>query len=235
MKTKIFLISLLVLGLIAFNWYFPFRDYMQDAVDWSEHQGHWGGLLYFLIFVTCGIFFIPIAPLIMVAGTVYGFWSGYLLVASAGLASVAITYGLGKRLWRKRVEQLRSRNPRYEAIFAAISKHGAFLVFLIRLNPLLPYSLLNYLFTIPKLDFRRYLISSWLGMTPDILLYLYIGKMGKGWLDDTKGLTVWNWVILGSAVVTTGIAVLIIRHLIRKAVQAMALSGSGTTPLPDSL
>ena len=55
-------------------------------------------------------------------------------------------------------------------------------------------------------------------MTPDILLYLYIGRMGKGWLDDDKGLTLWNWVILGSALATTAIAILIIRHLIQQAV-----------------
>jgi uncharacterized membrane protein YdjX (TVP38/TMEM64 family) len=136
----------------------------------------------------------------------------------AGLASVVVTYALGKRLWRDRVEKLRHRNQNFEAVFEAIAKHGAFLVFLIRLNPLLPYSLLNYLFTIPKLDYRRYLLSSVLGMTPDILLYLYIGRMGKGWLDDDKGLTLWNWVILGSALATTTIAILIIRHLIQQAV-----------------
>ncbi len=218
MKIKYLLITLVVLGLIAFNWYFPFRDYLQNAVEWSEHQGHWGGILFFLLFVFCVVFFIPISPLIMLAGTIYGFWSGYILVSMAGLASVVVTYALGKRLWRDRVEKLRHRNQNFEAVFEAIAKHGAFLVFLIRLNPLLPYSLLNYLFTIPKLDYRRYLLSSVVGMTPDILLYLYIGRMGKGWLDDDKGLTLWNWVILGSALATTAIAILIIRHLIQQAV-----------------
>jgi uncharacterized membrane protein YdjX (TVP38/TMEM64 family) len=218
MKTKILLISLLVLGFIAFNWYFPFRDYMQDAVEWSQRQGHWGGLFYFFLFVGCVVFFIPVSPLIMMAGTVYGFWPAFLLVSAAGLASVIVTYALGRRMWRKRVEALRHRNQSFEAVFEAISRHGAFLVFLIRLNPLLPYSLLNYLFTIPKLDYRRYLFSSVLGMTPDILFYLYVGSLGKGWLDDSRGLTVWNWVILGAALLTTGIAIFIIRHLIRKAV-----------------
>jgi uncharacterized membrane protein YdjX (TVP38/TMEM64 family) len=221
MKTKALLISILVLGLIALNWYFPFKDYLQAAVEWSQAQGQWGAIFFFLLFVICVVFFIPIAGLIMMAGTIYGFWQGYLLVASAGMASIILTYGLGKRLWRDRVELLRHRNPRFEAIFEAITKHGAILVFLIRLNPLLPYSLLNYLFTIPKLDFRRYLLSSLLGMTPDILLYLYIGRMGQHWLDDSKGLTIWNWLILGTAILTTVMAAMIIRNLIKKAVQSV--------------
>ncbi len=221
MKIKILLITLGVLGLIALDWFIPFKEYLQTAVEWSQGQGSWSWVFFFLLFVGCVVFFIPISPLIMVAGTLYGYWSGFLLVSFAGIVSVALCYGLGKKLWLKRVENLRHRNPYFESIFAAISKHGAILVFLIRLNPLLPYSLLNYLFTIPKLDFRRYLLSSFLGMAPDILLYLYIGRMGGHWLDDSERLTIWNWLILGSAIATTATAILIIRHLIHKAVQSV--------------
>jgi len=169
----------------------------------------------------------------MVAGTVYGFGMGYLLVSAAALTAVIVSYGLGKRLWRDRVEKLRHRNPRYEAVFAAISKHGGFLVFLIRLNPFLPFSLINYLFTIPKLDYRRYLFSSFLGMSPDILFYLYVGRMGKGWLDE-KGLTVWNWLILGLAVATTATAVLYIKHLVQEAVHPEPGSPEERALLADS-
>ncbi len=220
MKTKIFVIVILIIGLFAFNAFFPFRDYLQAAMDWSQRQGSWAAILYFLLFVACVVFFIPVAPLIMLAGTLYGFWLGYALVASSGVAAVVVTYALGKKLWRKKVEQLRADNPRFESIFEAISRHGNFLVFLIRLNPLLPYSLLNYLFTIPKLEFRKYVLSSFLGMSPDILFYLYIGRLGRGWLDANSKLSVWNWVILGTAVITTTTAVLIIRHLVTKAVHA---------------
>lgn len=217
MKTKILFITLFVLGLIVFNWYFPFRDYLQDAMEFCQRQGPWGGVLFYLLFVACVVFFVPVSPLIMVAGTVYGFGKGYLLVSAAALTAVVVSYALGKRLWLKRVEKLRHRNPRYEAVFAAITKHGGFLVFLIRLNPFLPFSLINYLFTIPKLDYRRYLLSSFLGMSPDILFYLYVGRMGKGWIDE-KGLTIWNWLILGIAVGTTAAAVFYIKHLIQEAV-----------------
>jgi uncharacterized membrane protein YdjX (TVP38/TMEM64 family) len=217
MKSKILFVTLFVLGLLALDWYFPFKDYLQMAVEFSQRQGHWGGLVFFLLYVFCGVFFIPVSPLIMVAGTVYGFGMGYLLVISACMTSIAVTYGLGKKFWRRRVELLRHSNPRFEAIFTAISKHGALLVFLIRLNPFLPFSLINYLFTIPKLDYRRYLLSSFLGISPDILLYLYVGRMGRGWLDE-KGLSHWNWLILAVAVGTTAAAVFYIKHLIHEAV-----------------
>jgi uncharacterized membrane protein YdjX (TVP38/TMEM64 family) len=217
MKSKILIISLVVIALIAVNAYFPLEDYLQDAVAWFRDLGPWAVIPYMLLFLIASLFFIPISGLILIAGTLYGFWMGYLLVAVSGLVSIAVTYGLGKRLWRKRVEALRRDHPRFETVYEAISKQGPMLVFLIRLNPLLPFSLINYLFTIPKLDFRKYLLSSFLGLTPDIFFYLYVGHVGKTLLENPSGLSVWNWLVLGGAVGTTLIAVYIINRVIRNA------------------
>ncbi len=217
MKSKILIISLIVIAVIAVNAFFPFKDHLEDAIDWFRDLGPLAVIPYMVLFITASVFFIPVSGLILVAGTLYGFWMGYLLVAASGLASIAVTYGVGKRLWRTRVEALRRDHPRFESIYEAISKQGPMLVFLIRLNPLLPFSVLNYLFTIPKLDFRKYLVSSFLGLTPDIFFYLYVGHVGQGLLEDPSGLTVWNWLILGCALGTTLIAAFIINRIIHKA------------------
>jgi uncharacterized membrane protein YdjX (TVP38/TMEM64 family) len=217
MKSKILLIALVVVSVIAFNAFFPFKDHLQDAVEWFRALGPWALVPYMILFVAASVFFIPISGLLLVAGTLYGFWMGYLLAAASGLLAVAVTYAVGKKLWRSRVETLRHDHPRFESVYEAISKHGPILVFLIRLNPLLPFALLNYLVTIPKLDFRKYLLSSFLGMTPDIMFYLYVGQVGKGWLENPAGLTIWNYLILGGALGTTVIAAVIINRVIRKA------------------
>jgi uncharacterized membrane protein YdjX (TVP38/TMEM64 family) len=214
---KFLIVFLIVAGLVTFNFFFPFKDHVQDAVEWFRALGPWAIIPFVVIFVLAAVFFVPISGMILVAGTLYGFWMGYLLVAASGLISIAVTYGLGRKLWRKRVEALRHDHPRFESIYEAISKHGPILVFLIRLNPFLPFSLLNYLFTIPKLDIRKYLISSFLGLTPDIFFYLYVGHVGKDWLEDPAGLTIWNWLILGGAMMTTVIAAIIINRVIHKA------------------
>lgn len=217
MKSKILLIAALISVLIVINAYFPFHDYLQSAVDWFRSLGPWAVVPYVAIFVACSLFFIPVSGMILMAGTLYGFLMGYALVAASGLLAIALTYALGKKLWLKRVEALRHKNPRYEAIFDAVSRRGPFLVFLIRLNPFLPFSLLNYLFTIPKLDFRMYLLSSFLGMTPDIFFYLYAGHVGKGLLENPSAIGAWNYLILGTALLTTLIAAIIINRIIRQA------------------
>jgi uncharacterized membrane protein YdjX (TVP38/TMEM64 family) len=209
---------LLVLALVAFNAFYPLQDFLLTMVSWFQHLGAISGILYLMLFTVCSLFFVPVSPLIMIAGTLYGFWWGYLLAITSGLTGVAVAYALGKRLWRKRVEQMRLENPRFESIYEAISKKGPLLVFLIRLNPFLPFTLLNYLFTIPKLDFRKYMLCSLLGMTPDVLFYLYVGNVGRNLLDRSSGFTLWNGLILGAAVAATAVAALIINNVIRKAV-----------------
>jgi uncharacterized membrane protein YdjX (TVP38/TMEM64 family) len=172
---------------------------------------------YVAVFVLASIFFIPISGLILMAGTLYGFWMGYLLAAFSALLSVAVCYAVGKKIWRQRVEDLRRGHPRFEIVLEAVSKHGYILVFLIRLNPFLPFTVLNYLFTIPKLDPRKYLLSSFLALTPDIFFYLYVGHIGNVLLEDPSEVSVWTWLILGVAAVATVTAGLIINHMIRKA------------------
>jgi uncharacterized membrane protein YdjX (TVP38/TMEM64 family) len=230
MKTKIIFILLILAGAVTFNAFYPVKDHLQDVLEWFRALGPWALVPYVIIFVAASVFFIPISGLLLVAGTLYGFWMGYLLAAFSGLLSVAITYGLGKKLWRSRVEALRHDHPRFESIYEAISKHGPILVFLIRLNPLLPFGVLNYLFTIPKLDFRKYLLCSFLGMTPDIMFYLYVGQVGKGMLENEGGPAFWSYVIIGSAIATTVIAALIINRVIRKAAHPDPLPANAAAP-----
>src|SRR3954468_9238447 len=179
MKSKIFLIVLLIAGVVIFNFYYPLKDHLSDALDWFRDLGPLAVLPYVAVFVLASIFFIPISGLILMAGTLYGFWMGYLLAAFSAILSVAVCYAVGKKIWRQRVEDLRRGHPRFESVLEAVSKHGYLLVFLIRLNPFLPFTVLNYLFTIPKLDPKKYLLSSFLALTPDIFFYLYVGHVGN--------------------------------------------------------
>ena len=217
MKSKFWIIALIVIGVFTFNFYYPVKDHLQDAVEWFRALGPLAIIPYIAVFVAAAVFFIPISGMILMAGTLYGFWLGYALAAVSAMISIAVTYALGKKLWRQRVEDLRRGHPRFESVLEAVSKRGPILVFLIRLNPFLPFSLLNYLFTIPKLDVRTYLLSSFLATTPDIFFYLYVGHVGKGLLEDPSGLSIWTWLILGTSIATTVAAGFIINRVIRKA------------------
>jgi uncharacterized membrane protein YdjX (TVP38/TMEM64 family) len=231
MKGKILALAAVIAVLTILNAHFPFRGHLETGVEWFRGLGPWAVAPYAVLFVLCALFFIPVSGMILMAGTLYGFLLGYLLAAASGMLAVAVTYALGKKLWRERVEVLRRKNPRYEAIFDAVSERGPILVFLIRLNPFLPFALLNYLFTIPRLDFRKYLLSSFLGMTPDIFFYLYAGHVGKGLLENPDGVDFWSFLILGASLMATLIVAILINRIIREAsARASASAPPATVP-----
>lgn len=61
------------------------------------------------------------------------------------------------------------------------------MVGLLRLSPLIPFNLSNYLYGLTAIAFLPYVIASFFGMLPGTLLYVYLGTVGKVGLEASKG------------------------------------------------
>ncbi len=222
MKSKLLRIGALILAVIALNYFLPLRVILLNSIDWFHQAGFIGVLVFALVFISASLFFMPVGPLMLVAGIVYGVINGYILVAISSLIAISLAYFIGKKFLQARVERYRLAYPRFEQFHRAVSHKGPLLVFLIRLNPFFPFSLLNYLFTIPHLNFFSYLLSSCLGMAPDILLYLYVGRLGADVLQGHAHFSGWNILFIVVALIATGVAAYIINNLVKKAAQEPA-------------
>lgn len=64
------------------------------------------------------------------------------------------------------VATLARRNKRWASIDRAISRNGFKFVMLLRLSPLLPLAVSNYLYGLTSVDLGAYVAGSWLGMLP---------------------------------------------------------------------
>ena len=67
----------------------------------------------------------------------------------------------------------------FAAIDAAIGKESFKVVLLLRLSPLLPFALSNYLYGLTSVDLGPYVLGSWLGMLPGTFAYVSAGDVGK--------------------------------------------------------
>ena len=59
----------------------------------------------------------------------------------------------------------------------AIGERAFSIVFLLRLSPLVPFTLLNYFLGLTRARLRDYVLASATGMLPGIFLYVYIGSL----------------------------------------------------------
>ena len=91
-----------------------------------------------------------------------------------------------------------------------MAKDGWKIVVLLRMSPLLPSGLKSYFLGLTRLRLADYLTASIAGMTPGIVLKVYVGAAGRGALTEGGPL---NWTIFGAgAAATVALAVLLGRE-----------------------
>ncbi|MCL5123351.1 MAG: TVP38/TMEM64 family protein, partial [Deltaproteobacteria bacterium] len=107
--------------------------------------------------------FYVLATVLLVPGSVITLGAGFLFGVPLGLLTVwiganlgaAVAFLLGRTIARGWVEQKVKGNPKFAAIDEALGKEGFKIVLLLRLSPIFPFSLLNYVLGITKVPFRK--------------------------------------------------------------------------------
>ncbi|KAK1558310.1 hypothetical protein Q3G72_000960 [Acer saccharum] len=98
-----------------------------------------------------------------------------------------------------------------DSIGATLGATAAFLigrtiVFLLRLVPLLPFNMLNYLLSVTPIGVRQYMLASWLGMMPSTFALVYVGTTVKDLSDVTHGwdeISTTHWVLMALGFATS--------------------------------
>jgi uncharacterized membrane protein YdjX (TVP38/TMEM64 family) len=86
-----------------------------------------------------------------------------------------------------------------------ISKEGLKVVFLLRLSPLLPFALSNYLYGVTSVDFGSYIVGTFFGFAPGTLGVVYAGSVGKALTTDgVLALPWYGYLGAGAAIVALG-------------------------------
>lgn len=165
--------------------------------EWLFQTNNWLGSLGSLsypafigIYVLATLVGLPAIFLFLAAGSLFGFVPGVILVSLADTLSVATCYGLGRTVARKTVSKWMNERPHWGRFDRAVAEKGWKIVFLTRLSPIVPSNVLNYGFSLTRINFWQYLFVSWLGMLPVITLYVYLASVGTNLLsgnnDDPK-------------------------------------------------
>jgi uncharacterized membrane protein YdjX (TVP38/TMEM64 family) len=98
-----------------------------------------------------------------------------------------------------------SSRPWFTACDHAISTQGGKIVTLMRLSPVVPFHIQNYLYGLSQIPMRTCLIASWLGMLPAMAVSLMVGTAinaggGEHW-----------WLMAAGLVATVAAATMITR------------------------
>jgi uncharacterized membrane protein YdjX (TVP38/TMEM64 family) len=178
---------------------------------WVNGLGVWGPIVFVLGYAVAVVAFVPGSVLTLAAGAIFGLWQGALYVFVAAVLGSAGAFLVARYLARAAVERRIADNRRFAAIDRAVGAEGRKIVFLLRLSPVFPFTLLNYMLGLTRVRFADYLVAS-VGMIPGTLLYVYYGKLAgdvaavAGGAHVEKGAGYWTVLALGlvaTVIVTT--------------------------------
>jgi len=140
----------------------------------------------------------------------------------AAVLGSSLAFLVARYLARPWVERRLAASPGFAAIDRAIAAQGRRIVFLLRLSPAFPFSLLNYALGLTRVRFVDSLVAS-AGMLPGTLLYVYYGRVGgelaaaAGGAGRERGPA--EYALLGLGLVATLAVTTIVARIARRALR----------------
>ena len=211
-------------------------SWLQAVVLRVAHMGPWGVVLFTAAYVAAAVTLAPAFILTFAAGAIFGLWRGTLIVFFAALLGAIAVYGLAAPLAHGRIMRRFERDARVAAIRRAVVSDALWVMFLLRLSPLVPYVLLNYALALSGVRFKDFVLAS-VGMLPAIVMYAYYGKIVGDVAKLAAGVSpprgVEYWTLVGIGLVATIVATSMITRAARRAMEQQRITGGLDASVPE--
>lgn len=197
-----------------------------SATEWARDSGAVGIIAFVGAYVIATVLLLPGSVLTVAAGFTYGLGWGIVLVAPTAVLSATAAFLCGRTLARARVIRRFGANRRFQAIDRAVEQRGAVIVTLLRLSPVFPFVVLNYVLSVSKVKTKTYVVASALGMLPGTTLFVYLGSLAGTAAEAAHGgagpSTARLVLLTGGLVATIAVVVVIARAARRELARAGA-------------
>jgi uncharacterized membrane protein YdjX (TVP38/TMEM64 family) len=146
-----------------------------------------------LVYFVATVLFIPASILTLGAGFVFaaafGLGGGIILgtisvFVGASLGAIA-AFLLGRYLLRDCVQRLTKKYTIFEALDAALEQNGFKIFLLLRLSPIIPFNVINYIGGVSAVSFRDYALALF-GILPGTILYIFLGASAGSLTDSSS-------------------------------------------------
>jgi uncharacterized membrane protein YdjX (TVP38/TMEM64 family) len=151
-------------------------EWIRPIVAHLADLGPWGPVLFVGLYIVASVMMAPAFVLTFAAGAVFGLWRGTLFVYVGAMLGASTVYALASPLAQSRMIRWIDRDTRVAAVRRAVAEEGFWVMFLLRLSPVIPFTLLNYALALSGVRYTHFMAAS-IGMVPTIVLYVYYGKV----------------------------------------------------------
>lgn len=161
---------------------------------------------------------LPAALLGVAAGALYGLAWGFALAAASTLAGALAAFLLARSMLREAVERRLRNHPRLAQLDALVAQDGWRIVGLLRVSPVMPFSVTSYALGLTSIPVRDYMAGT-LASLPALLGYVLLGSLAEAELEAwTRGGTgVFHAALLAAGMLATAALTLRLGWLAKRA------------------
>ena len=140
------------------------------------------------------VLFLPGSILTLGAGFIFamafglggGIVLGTLAVFLGASTGAMVAFLIGRYFLRDQMLTLTKKYAIVEALEAALAKNGLRIFALLRLSPLVPFNVINYIAGVTSVSFRDYVISL-LAILPGTILFVFLGASAGSLTESAAG------------------------------------------------
>jgi uncharacterized membrane protein YdjX (TVP38/TMEM64 family) len=145
---------------------------LSDLQDWIRSLGVLGPVVFAVVYAVATVAALPGSALSIVAGAIFGPVLGVITVIFAATLGAGLAFLVSRYFARSSIEKWLEGNEKFRKLDELTARHGDIMVAITRLVPLFPFNLLNYGFGLTKVNFRTYILWSFVCMLPGTVLYV---------------------------------------------------------------
>ena len=198
-------------------------EHLEPFTSGLHALGAWGEVLFIAGYAIASAAFVPAGLLTLMAGALFGIAAGILCAFLGASLGAVLAFLLSRYVARGMVERWLTGYPRVSQLGASVGEHGRRIVTLLRLSPVIPFSVINVAMGVTRIRLVDFMIANF-GMLPVTALYVYYGAAAGAVVaarhaEHPRGAAYWVLLVVGLAAtvaVTTIVTRLATRALARE-------------------
>ncbi len=147
--------------------------------------GGWAPFAFAAIYAAGTVLALPGTVFTVAAVVLFGPWWGFAVALAGATLGASGAFAVARGLGRRSVVRRLGHLERWRAFDGVLERHGAVAVLLLRLLPVLPFNVLNYVCGLTGARFAPFAVATLVGMAPATAVVCYstaaLTAPGTGW------------------------------------------------------